>query len=84
MGFFDFFTDDNDDINNDILDTSTSDINPGSGLPMLNDVIDIEGNVYGTNSSDDFLDDTFSSTFDDDTFDSSFDDDMFNSFDDSF
>lgn len=58
---------------------SSCDINPANGLPMMG-CIDIEGNVYGTDSS--HWDDTFStdssSMFDNDSFSStsisSFDD----------
>ena len=46
-------------------------INPANGLPMLNDMIDIQGNPFGS-SSDDYTD--HSTAFDDCTTDTSFDD----------
>ena len=62
-------------------DISTNSINPANGLPMINDTIDIEGNIFGTDSSDTEIfsnDDLFeTSAFDDDLFDTSlFNDDL--------
>lgn len=47
--------------------------NPANGLPMMDDVTDIHGNTFGTNSADDIFDHS-SSTFDDSITHSSFDD----------
>ena len=60
-------------------------INPASGLPMIDDIggVDVGGNPYGTDLSDDYSD--MSSGFDsgfDDSFSSI--DDSFSSMDDSF
>ena len=77
MGFMDWFLNSDDDM-------FTNSINPANGLSMANDTIDIEGNIFGTDSMDTdiFLDDDMFSTssFDDDDMfssTSSFDDDMF-------
>jgi len=74
MGFMDWF------LNSD-NDTFTNNINPANGLPMINDTIDIEGNVFGTDSSDTEIfsnNDMFdsSSTFDDNIFETSMFDDI--------
>jgi hypothetical protein len=40
-------------------------INPASGLPMMDSALDIHGNMYGTNSADDFINShTWDSSFD--------------------
>lgn len=56
----------------DISDDGVMDINPANGNPMVGGIggVDIEGNPYGMDTSDDsmsMLDDSFSS-FDDDMF----------------
>lgn len=48
---------------------SVHDINPGSGLPMLDDTIDVAGNPFGTDHLSDDLVNT--SALDDDLFSSS-------------
>lgn len=48
-----------------IQDSDFGDINPANGLPMIGGV-DIEGNLYGTDSSS--LHDTFSNDFGNDPF----------------
>lgn len=53
--------------------------NPANGLPMMDDVIDIHCNMFGTNSMDDLFDHS-SSTFDDSFTHSSFDDSFNSSF----
>jgi hypothetical protein len=64
--------------------------NTANGLPMLNDAIDIHGNVFGTTSMDDMMnsstsafDDSFSHSSDD-SFSHSSDDSFSHSSDDSF
>lgn len=66
-------------------DISSSDptyiVNPASGLMMVNDCIDVGGNMFGTNSMDSTFDDPFSSSSIGSVFDDSF---SSSAFDDSF
>ena len=87
-GLFDFFSSDSSMTNFESTSISACDsdsINPANGLPMAG-CVDIEGNPYGTSSSDDSF--AHSSSFDDDSLSSSsMMDDSFDSmsmFDDSF
>ena len=62
---------------NNSVSTAHNDVNPGTGLLMLDETIDVCGNPFGTDlsSTSSFLDDSSSCfTFEDSTF-SSFDDD---------
>lgn len=59
----------------------THSINPASGLMMVNDCIDIGGNMFGTNSMDSTFDDPLSSSSIGSVFDDSF---SSSAFDDSF
>ncbi|MBE3868095.1 hypothetical protein HJ160_02800 [Vibrio parahaemolyticus] len=56
-------------------------INPASGLPMINDCMDVGGNMFGTDSTDITFDDPFSSSSIGSAFDDSF---SGSAFDDSF
>jgi hypothetical protein len=60
-----------------MFDDNHHSFNPANGLPMLDDSIDVHGNMYCTNSMDDLMDYS-SSIFDDSITHSSFDD-SFNS-----
>ncbi|MDW2009927.1 hypothetical protein [Vibrio sp. Vb0301] len=59
----------------------THSINPASGLMMVNDCIDVGGNMFGTNSMDSTFDDPLSSSSIGSVFDDSF---SSSAFDDSF
>ena len=70
------FSDHSDDFNNqvnglseaaesDLLSPTNLEINPATGLPMIDDsMIDVAGNVYGTDSLETFSDDLHSSGLD--------------------
>lgn len=57
-------------------------INPASGLPMVNNCLDVGGNAFGCSAGDDWMSDNFVDSHVDDSM-SSFDDSC-SSFDDSF
>lgn len=71
------------DMNSDMMsssDVSMSDdfhhsVNPANLLPMINDVVDIDGNMFGTTSVDDMMNSgtsSFEDSFSHSSFDSSF------------
>ncbi|MBT8763101.1 hypothetical protein KFV02_04060 [Desulfohalobiaceae bacterium Ax17] len=78
MSIFDFFTEWFGSGSSDTDSDSDCDINPATGLPMMDSCFDIAGNVFGTNSDDDMF--LASSSFDD-QFDSL---NSYSSFDDDF
>ena len=57
MGLFDFFK----DYFKNTSETTSIEINPANGLPMVDGILDVEGNVYGCSSNfapiDHFTDD---------------------------
>lgn len=87
----DAMQEDSGDFSDDLFSSSStsmfddcSGINPANGLPMMG-CVDIEGNVYGTDSShDDLFGSASTSLFDDSLSSSMFDDTFSSSFDDSF
>lgn len=59
----------------------THSVNPASGLPMINDCVDVGGNMFGTDTMGSTFDDSFNSSSIGSPFDDSFGSSMF---DDSF
>ncbi|WP_457570844.1 hypothetical protein [Desulfovulcanus sp.] len=80
MSIFDFFSDWFGSGSSNTGSDSGFDINPATGLPMMDSCFDIAGNVFGTSSDDDMFSSSFDDPFDplNDPFNS------FSSFDDNF